>query len=142
MSMNKVKTRHAKRAMHAKRRGKHTTCKGYGKYKKHYTRKNVKQIQGQGKRRLRRQRQTRRKVGGLVVNDNLDNVPTIVTANTGNDDKNIENQAPLVTDPVAEAPLVTKSVEEAPLVTKSVEEKNEQAPYNAFLDSKKNLKMI
>ena len=115
--MNKIKTRHVGRAMHAKRRGKHTTCKGYAKYKKHYTQKNVKQIQGQGKRRLRRQRQTRRKVGGLVVNDNLDNVPTIVTANTGNDDKNIENQAPLV--------------------TKSVEEKNEQAPYNAFLDSKK-----
>lgn len=135
--MNKIKTRHAKRAMHAKRRGKHTTRKGYRKYKKHYTRKNVKQIQGQGKGRLRKQRQTRRKIGGLVVNDNLDNVPTIVTANTGNDDKNIENQAPLVTDPVAEAPLVTDPVEEAPLVTKSVEEKNEQVPYNAFLDSKK-----
>jgi len=65
--MNKIKTRHIKRAthtMHAKRHGKHTTRKWYGKYKKHYTRKNVKRIQGQGKRRLRRQRQTRRKVGG------------------------------------------------------------------------------
>ena len=62
--MNKIKTRHAKRAMHAKRRGKHTTRKGYRKYKKHYTQKNVKRIQGQGKGRLRKQRQTRRKVGG------------------------------------------------------------------------------
>ena len=44
MSMNKIKTRHVGRAMHAKRRGKHTTCKGYAKYKKHYTQKNVKQI--------------------------------------------------------------------------------------------------
>ena len=42
--MNKIKTRHTRRAMRAKRRGKHTTRKWYGKYKKNYTRKIVKQI--------------------------------------------------------------------------------------------------
>ena len=71
MSMNKIKTRHAKRAMHVKRRGKHTTHKGYRKYRKHHTRKYGKrtqgQGQGQGKGRLRKQRQTRRKVGGFSL---------------------------------------------------------------------------
>ena len=45
------------------RRSKHTTRKGYRKYKKHYTRKNAKRIQN--KKRLRRQ--TRRRVGGKEV---------------------------------------------------------------------------
>jgi hypothetical protein len=45
------------------RRSKHTTRKGYRKYKKHYTRKNAKRIQN--KKRLRRQ--TRRRVGGEEV---------------------------------------------------------------------------
>ena len=63
--MNKLISRRVKRA---RRRGKYTTRKGYRKYRKHYTRKNVKRTQCQGKGRLRKQRQTRRKDGGA---DNL-----------------------------------------------------------------------
>jgi hypothetical protein len=58
--MNKIKSRRVRRA---RRRGKYTTRKGYRKYKKHYTRKYEKRIQG----KLRMRRQTRRKDGGGVV---------------------------------------------------------------------------
>jgi len=51
--MNKIKSRRVKRA---RRRGKHTTRKGYRKYRKHHTRKFGK--------RMRRQTRTRRKDGG------------------------------------------------------------------------------
>ena len=108
MSMNKIKTRHIKRAthtMHAKRHGKHTTRKWYGKYKKHYTRKNVKRIQGQGKGRLRKQRHTRRKVGGFIAdNTMLGKVPIDVNVNSQNTKTN-----PL--DPTEELPT-----EELPII--------------------------
>jgi hypothetical protein len=117
--MNKIKTRHVR---NSKRRGKHTMRKGYRKYKKHYTQKNVKRIQGQGKGQLRKQRHTRRKVGGFIAdNTMLDEVPTIVAANTS-DAKNIENQH-------AEAPQVEAEANAAA--------KEQTEPYSeAFLKAK------
>ena len=114
--MNKIKTRHAKRAMHAKRRGKHTTRKGYGKYKKHYTRKNVKRIQGQGKRRLRRQRQTRRKVGGFIADNTMsDEVPIHVNVNV-----NSQNTKTNPLNPTEELPTEKLPTEELPIIEDQV----------------------
>ena len=62
MSMIKIKSRRVKRA---RRRSKHTTRKGYRKYRKYYTRKHVKRTQCQGKGRMRRQ--TRSKRGGFSL---------------------------------------------------------------------------
>ena len=71
--MNKIISRRVKRA---KRRSKHTTRKGYRKYRKHYTRKHVKRTQCQGKGRMRRQTRTRRKDGGTTMGDFNFTLPT------------------------------------------------------------------
>jgi len=113
--MNKIKTRHTRRAMRAKRRGKHTTRKWYGKYKKNYTRKIVKQIQGQGKGRLRRQRQTRRKVGGLTKIDTIP-VQDPIALSVNNENVKSVNQydeLPVTEEPVTKEP-VTTTLQNAP----------------------------
>jgi hypothetical protein len=136
MSMNKIKTRHTRRAMLAKRHGKHTTHKWHGKYKKHYTRKNVKQIQGKGKGRLRRQRQTRRKVGGLTTgNTMLGEVPIVVDVNSQNIKSNTLDQydeLPVTKEPVTEEPVTKEPVTEEPFKDEPVKEEPENDEYNSL----------
>jgi len=124
--MNKIKTRHAKRAMHAKRRGKHTTRKGYAKYKKHYTQKNVKRIQGQGKGQLRKQRHTRRKVGGFIADNTMsDEVPIHVNVNVNSQNTktnplNPTEELPTEKLPTEELPTEKLPTEELPIIEDQV----------------------